>query len=85
MSGLTECNYCSLENIKTDTKKKGYKVVMTPSEFMNGINVFIVPKHFKIKDIRQWKDCDACPPHGDTNYRRYHVSWFMKLPDYCVC
>ena len=44
MSELTQCNYCSLKQIRADAKKKKMRVVIINSNFMGGVDVFVVPK-----------------------------------------
>ena len=69
MSELTKCNYCSLQAIKRDAKKKGLKVVIVPSKVMStlgGVEVHIVKL-------------------GDKLSKENWVSWMMKVTDSCVC
>ena len=85
MSELTQCNYCSLKQIKANARKKRMKVVLLPSSFMGGTDVFVVPRHIPKAEIKRWKDCDAAPPNGDMFYRKYHVAWMMSIGDHCEC
>jgi len=85
MSERTECNYCSLKFIKQDAKKKNMKVIMLSSNFMGGTDIFVVPRSISLGTIRQWKDCDKCPPNGDKNYCKYHVAWMQEITSYCCC
>ena len=84
MSEFTECNYCRLQRIKRN-KKKGTRIVILPSDFMNGKDIFVVPKGTKISEIKKWKGPSDKLPNGDRFYRKYHVVWFMGLSDACTC
>lgn len=45
MSELTTCNYCKLESIRRDAKKKNMKVVCMPSRYeLGGEEVYVVKK-----------------------------------------
>ena len=85
MSELTQCNYCGLKQIRADAKKKKMKVVLLSSSFMRGTDVFVVPRHIPITEIRRWKDCSDKLPNGDKNYQKYHVSWMMEIGNRCEC
>ena len=69
MSELTKCNYCSLQAIKRDAKKKDLKVVIVPSKEMGslgGVEVYVLKK-------------------GEKPSKKNWVSWMMKVTDSCVC
>ena len=85
MSSLTQCNYCSLRDIRRRARKEKKRVVLLPSSFMGGTNVFVVPKEIKKKDVMGWKGPSDNLPNGDSNYERYKVSWMMEVPDHCCC
>ena len=82
---MSQCNYCSLKQIRTDAKKKKMKVVLIPSSFMGGTDVFVVPSHIKEAEIRTWTDCSDKFPNGDKNRQKYCVSWMMKIGNHCEC
>lgn len=70
MSELTQCNFCSLEDIKRKAKREGKKVTLLPAKrdkyYMGGLDVFVHPK--KVKPTR-----------------RHLVAWFMELGNSCCC
>ena len=76
------CNYCSLKVYKKEAKKVGEKIVLRPSSFMGGTNVFQVKKGEKIP-----KYIGPCKkyPNGDKWYEKHHKSWMMSIGDYCEC
>lgn len=92
MSELTQCNFCALQQIKEEAKRKGLKVVLLPSSysrrskfFRSGTSIFVVPKSISIKDIKSWKDCFEAPPNGDENYKKYQKCWMDVISNRCVC
>ena len=69
MSERTKCNYCSLQAINRDAKKKDLKVVIVPSTKMStlgGVEVYTLKLGEK---------------PSKNNWR----CWLMKVTDSCVC
>jgi hypothetical protein len=69
MSELTTCNYCKLQSIRRDAKKKKKRVVMKSAGFNHGLggyNVYLLDKGQK---------------PNDKNF----ISWFMMITGVCVC
>ena len=62
MSELTICNYCNLASYKQRAKLRGAKIVLRPSQFMNGINVFEVLLGEKLADQAEMVE-PKLPPH----------------------
>lgn len=85
MSELTQCNYCPLRKIRERAKQRKQRVVLIPSSFMAGTEVFAVPSHIKKKDILKWNGPGDKLPNGDENWRKYHTAWMMTIPDHCGC
>jgi len=70
MSDLTQCNYCTLQNIRRralDNEK------VTTLWGRGGINVHVYPKDINIKSI------------SDSERSKYKRVWFKELSDHCVC
>ena len=78
MSEFTQCNYCSLQQIRSRAKAKSWKVTkITNSKWgMGGVNIYVHPKDIKIFDLKGGED-------GERS--KYRVSWFMELPERCCC
>lgn len=70
MSELTLCNYCSLQRIKRDAKKKGKRVIVKigghDDSLGYGVDVYIIEK-------------------GGKPSEKNKVCWFMTLTDKCAC
>jgi len=83
---MGQCNFCSLNSIKSKAKRREQTVKKMPATWgMGGLDIFIVPKHIKLVEIRTWKQPSDDLPNGDVNWERYHVAWFMELSDSCCC
>ena len=52
MSEFTICNYCSLQAIKRDAKKKSLKVITVSS--MDGVDIYVLKKGEKPSE-RNWR------------------------------
>ena len=76
MSELTQCNYCSLRQIRQRAKKEGKKVTLLPG-WRGGKDVFVHPSRITRKKLlaEQKKD----------EGRKYCVGWLMEITDHCVC
>jgi len=81
MSDLTSCNYCNLLRLKRGLKS-GERVILRPSRFMGGTEVFVVPKGIPLPSYREPSNRE---PNGDDNYKLYHRSWMMSIPRSCCC
>jgi len=82
---MGQCNYCTFQQIKK-SKPKGYKVRILDGDFgLGGVDIFVVPPHITISDIRKWKKSSEQLPNGDKKRQKYFVAWFMELPDHCCC
>lgn len=82
MGDLTRCNYCSLNHYKLLAKREGKRIVLKPSNFMNGIIVFAVPKG---KKLLSYIEPNNKYPNGDKNYQKYWKSWMAEIGTYCSC
>lgn len=85
MSELTQCNYCSLANIKRRAYDNNETVRMfSGGQFLNtvGIYVCVVPKD--ITDV-MWKKMPVGNWDSGTGRLEYAVSNFMELSKSCVC
>ena len=81
MSELTPCNYCNLLRLKRSLKTDE-SVVLKPSSFMGGTEVFVVPKGVALPPYRAPSNSE---PNGDPVYQQYHRSWMMSIPKHCCC
>ena len=74
MSELTPCNYCNLQEIKRNAKKKGFKVTKLSGDFgLGGVDVFAHPKNVKID------------PKDEEQREKYFRAWMMEISDSCCC
>lgn len=74
MSELTQCNYCTLQELKR-RRKKGYRITILKAHVpgLGGLNVYVHPKEVKIdpKDLK--------------HKALYWQCWFMALGRRCEC
>ena len=85
MSELTPCNYCNLKRFRHTAKKRGNKIITSPSEFMGGgMCVFEVPNE-KGFTLPPYREPSAFYPNGDKVYQKYSIGWMMSIPEKCVC
>ena len=73
MSELTQCNYCSLQRIKTRAKENKCYVLKFKSHEMQGLggyDIFVVPNGEKL---------------SKKNKDKYFVSWMMEIGTECEC
>jgi hypothetical protein len=77
MSELTTCNYCNLEAIKADARKKKYCVTLMglPKSKLGGIEVYVHPKDMPITQLNQ----------KEEGTKKYWVAWMWVITDHCVC
>ena len=78
MSELTQCNYCSLQEVKARAKKNKMVVTLlaghpTFKGLPAGIDVYVHPKSVKIREV----------PHVPR--QAYWYRWFMERSDRCCC
>ena len=85
MSELTPCNYCNLQRFRARAKTKGARVLLRSSAFMNGLNVFEVPKGEKLAPQSEMVEPNDQYPNGNDAYDKYHIAWFMGLSEGCCC
>jgi len=64
MSELTRCNYCSLQTIRKEAKKKKLKVTILAG-WHGGMDVYMHPKNVTRQELR------ACPEAPDGGRRKY--------------
>ncbi len=79
---MSSCNYCSLKFYKNRAKKRGNKIIVRPSGFMGGKNVFEISKNGTVP-----KYIEPCKkyPNGDEWYEKHHISWMMEIGYSCEC
>jgi len=72
---VSSCNRCLLNDIKSEAKKKNWKVDIFDAPDMpgNGINVYVHPKHIEITEDNK------------DEHEYYFASWFMEVGDECEC
>ena len=72
---MSSCNKCLLYDIKSEAKKKGWKVDIFDAHHMpgDGIDVYVHPKNIKITEDNK------------DEYEQYFTSWFMAVGDECEC
>lgn len=85
MSKLTRCNYCNLRDYRHRAKDEGKRIVLRPSSFQGGINVFSVPKGISLPPPAQMIEPNDKYPNGNKAYEQYHIAWIGGLSDGCVC
>jgi len=79
---MTQCNYCSLQLYRKQAKERGNKIVLRPSGFMGGIEVFEVGKK---ESIPKYKGPSDKLPNGDEWYEKHIISWMMEIGNSCCC
>jgi hypothetical protein len=71
MGELTQCNYCSFQNIKRTAARNGERITTKPGKryktLPKGVNVFSIPRGEKLDE------------------EKHLVSWFWALPHSCSC
>lgn len=81
-----ECNYCQLQRLKQEAKRKGVRIILKKSSFAPfdtpGIDVFEVPKGTKLPPYKN--PCHKLP-NGCPVYQKYHRIWFGSVGDHCEC
>ena len=80
MSELTQCNFCSLKEIKRRAKKEGLRVTKLRNNKYGGIDIFVIPKDIAITPI-----LDSLKQPASLEHKKYFQAWFMKLTSHCVC
>jgi hypothetical protein len=80
---MGKCNFCKIKEYRTKAKLEGSTVVLKSSSFMNGVNIFVIPKgeHMPESYI---EPCNLFP-NGDNQYQKFHISWMMEIGDRCEC
>lgn len=79
---MNMCNYCRVKEYKKRAKERGNKIVLRPSNFMDGITVLEVVDGELIPKYKE--PCDALP-NGDEWYNKHRISWMMEIGDSCDC
>jgi len=70
MSELTQCNYCTLQRMRAETKKNNERVVLIKAkeiQGLGGMDIYVLPKGEK-----QLK-------------KKYFRGWFMAIGNSCEC
>ena len=76
MSELTQCNYCSLQEVRSQAKRDGLKVSLRPGWY-GGTDIFVHPKDVKIPSGQQ---------DDDSPLRmKYCARWMMEIGRSCCC
>ncbi len=69
MSELTPCNFCDLQRIERDAKRRGWTVSRSADplgSWTGGIAVYVHPV-------------------GTEYTQEHRIAWFAELPDRCCC
>lgn len=83
---MHNCNYCIFKEITKNAKKAKEEVMVIPSSFMSGVNIFVLPtKMFTKNQVRAWSGPSARLPNGEPLYHKYKRVWFGSLPISCCC
>lgn len=76
MSELTQCNFCSLQEVRRRAKKDGMRVTLRPG-WDGGTDVFVHPKNVTIPQGQQ---------HDDSRFRKkYCRQWMKEIGEQCGC
>ena len=70
MSELTQCNFCTLKDIKRRAEVQHKKVSILGDSLNGGKRIYVHPKKVKL---------------SQDNKEEYFVAWFMELTDSCAC
>ena len=78
MSELTQCNYCSLLEVKARAKHENKSVTLIAGSrhsvgLPNGIDVYVHPRGLNVRGMSR------------SARQKYWNRWFMELSDHCVC
>jgi hypothetical protein len=77
MSSSTQCNFCGLERVKGEAKKKKWKVTIIPGsnrfKGMDGLDVYMHPRTVNIHTLRS------------KGREFYFVSWMWAIGSRCEC
>lgn len=76
------CSYCRLKEIKAKVKNEGHRIILRPSNFMNGIDVFEL-KRGEIMPNEYLQPCKDFPK-GDIWYQTHYLVWFGEVSDKCM-
>lgn len=68
------CNLCSLQSIKQRARKAGEKITVIPSNFLDGVDIYVHPKNVNIRKLIGFN----IPDHPNRN--KYFRAWFMEVP-----
>ncbi len=79
MSELTQCNYCTLRDIKRQAahEKKHVHLKHDTGRELDGIDVYVTPVSVDLPEGHITRVSEF--------HQEYWVSWFMGLTDHCVC
>ncbi len=80
---MSQCNYCKLRLYKKQAAEQGNNIVLHPSNFMGGTNVFKIVKHEKVP-TKYTEPCDKLP-NGDEWYEKHNIGWMMEVGETCGC
>ena len=72
MSELTQCNFCSLQEIKTNAKAAGNTITVM-ADGTQSKNVYVHPKSVNVRAL------------NDQQREKYFVSWMEDLTPECAC
>ena len=76
MSEDNVCNFCKLKQLRAGAKAQGrYVRIRRSTGKLKGTNVYVVP------DASQFYHLEEGHHDHDTYFR----TWFMSIPDHCVC
>lgn len=85
MSELTTCNHCDLQTFRVEAKSKSQRIVMRPSNFMGGLNVWSIPHNKTLPPTQDMIEPNDQYPNGNQAYATYHIAWFGGLSEQCCC
>jgi hypothetical protein len=81
MSELTQCNYCSLQELKAEARRRKLRVSVLPSRpsrfrvrGMVGLNVYVHPRSVSGSELAKLGDKSP-----------YWRSWFGDVTKSCCC
>jgi len=79
MSELTQCNYCSLRDVKRQAAHVG-KHVHIKRDYngeLGGVDVYVTPVSVDLPEGEI--------PRASEFFQQYWVAWFMEVTKSCCC
>ena len=81
---MSQCNLCTLNQIKARAAKKRLKVTTQPG-WRGGVDVFVHPRDVKILPDASVLDHMDTGDEDSPQRKVYFTAWLMEVPSKCEC